>query len=106
MTREALNGWLSKALPAIVGALFVALVGGSVAFYVRASIVEEEVSDLETRADAHDVAGHRSTAREVSDLRLDIGRLLEKVSASDHRQTARDAEMDRRLGRIERALER
>ena len=97
---------LARAVPSIVAALVVAVLGGGVAFYVRASIVEEEVSDLEVAVADHDAQGHRSAARELSDLRTDIARLVEKVSASDRADVARQVDMERRLDRIEQAIER
>ena len=99
-------GLVAKAVPSVVAGLLVAFLAGGVAFYVRASIVEAEVAGLEHRAETHEAAGHRSAARELADLRTDIGRLVEKLSAADRADATRATEIDRRLERIERAIER
>ena len=96
------GGLLARILPGLV----VAVLAGALTFYGASRIVADDVEELEVAVAAHSQAGHIATVRELGELRVDIGRLVEKVSAANVADSERHERLDDRLGRIERALDR
>ena len=94
------SGLLARVIPGLVVALVVAGLTGGIAFYVSAQILADDMEEL-----TDDVEDLETAADEIGGLRVDVGRLVEKVSAANVADAERHERLDARLGRIEAALD-